>query len=368
LKNVQRCQSLWKQMVMDRGAEPNDVVLGCFLDALVTNSCVDEAVVAFREWKDIVGVNMILYATLVKGFAAAGKADESIELWHEIRNTGGTMNTILYNSLIDVQARLGFMDRANHLFEAMPGDNVDPDSITYSTMVKGHCMSGDLDGAFQMFRRTQKAGMAKDCIVYNTILDGCTRHNRADLADLVLKDFEAFEIVPSNFTLGILVKMWGRRRKLDKAFEVINTLPAKYHLEPNIQVQTCLVSACICNNSVDRGLEVFEGMKALGEGYVDAKAYGVLLFGLMRAGKLMKAVALVEDAYGLRSGYRVLPRNQHIASENLEQLMKALGGAGLQEQVGVPLLESLRAAKVPLNGRLLSSAMRADANPKHNFR
>merc|ERR1719330_937027 len=84
--------------------------------------------------------------------------------------------------------------------------------IMYSTMVKGFCTTGDLDKAFDVYRGQQKAGLKLDCVVYNTILDACTKYNRVDLADRVLADFETNKVQASNFTLGILIKMYGKRR------------------------------------------------------------------------------------------------------------------------------------------------------------
>lgn len=362
LKKLDRCRELWKQMVEERGTDPNDVVLGCMMDALVCNGKVTEAVTIFREWKDRVGVNMILYSTIAKGFAAQGRAEEAMELWKEIRDSGSKMNSVVYNSLIDVQARIGNMEQAHTLFAGMEQDEVKPDSITYSTMVKGYCASGNVDEAFKVFKSTQRAGMAPDCIVYNTILDGCTRHNRMDLADLVLKDFEVNNIVPSIFTLGILVKMYGRRRMLDKAFEVLETLPAKYGLTPNVQVKTCLISACVCNNAVDRGIQVFEEMKT--QGGVDAKAYGVIISGFLRAGRPERAAQMVEEAYGLKTGERILPPRQDIPFETIEHLLMSLGNNGLKETVGVPLLASLHSAGVPVHSRLLSKVIRSDGKAR----
>merc|ERR1719432_421784 len=117
------------------------------------------------------------------------------------------------------------MDEVSELVEAMEPDGCGPDAITYSTIVKGYCVKGDLDKAFEVFRGMQRSSMANDAIIYNTILDGCTRHSRMDLADKILFDLEKYQIIPSNFTLGILVKMYGRRHMLDKAFEVVAEMP-----------------------------------------------------------------------------------------------------------------------------------------------
>merc|ERR1740121_1764031 len=348
LQRVDRCNHLWRQMTEERGTEPSDIVLGCMLDALVSNGLVSEAVALFRQWKAKVGSNMIIYSTLVKGFAAAGRTREAMELWREIRSEGIAMNVVIYNTLIDAQARAGAMDRAHELLSAMEEDGLTPDSITHSTMVKGYCIAGDLDKAFEIFRSTQKAGMAADCVIYNTLLDSCTKHNRVELADRVLADFERNGVRASNFTLGILIKMYDRRRQLAKAFEVVSEFAAQHQLTPNMQVRSCLMSVCINNSALDRALELFEGIKSDSDGQVDSKTCENVLGGLLRAGRLTECVQFVEEAYGLKiSASRLLPPGQHLSVQGLERLVRGLQSKGLETQ-GAALVSSLRVKGVAL--------------------
>jgi len=104
--------------------------------------------------------------------------------------------------------RAGAMDGVSELVEAMEPDGCAPDCITYSTIIKGYCVKGDLEKAFEVFHGMQKNGMAGDSTIYNTVLDGCTRHGRMDLAEELLVDMERFNVVPSNFTLGICEDVW----------------------------------------------------------------------------------------------------------------------------------------------------------------
>lgn len=364
LQDVSQCWRVWEELTEGRGMSPNDVTLGCMLDALVTNHWVSDAVALFRKWKpskalesDEAKYHMVLYSTLIKGFAAEGRFREAMVMWREIRAGRGRMNVVVYNALIDVQARIGAMEEVQELLAAMEPDGVTPDSITFATTVKGYCVRGSPDQAFEVFRSMQLAGLATDCVVYNTILDGCIRQGRMDLADRVLEDMERNKIKPSNFTLGILVKMFGRRRQLDKAFKVVEQLAAAHALQPNIQVKTCLISACISNGALERGRLVFEGMKASAEEPMDARAFNVMMSGYVRAGRVHEAVQLVEDAYGLHGGGRRIAAKQDISLEALQNLLRALGRRGAQERLGKPLLEKLRAAGVPLAGRLVPAAV-----------
>merc|ERR1719265_2620034 len=102
-----------------------------------------------------------------------------------------------------------------------------------------------------------------------------------DIVDKVLEDMVKYGIKPSNFTMGILVKMYGRRHQLDKAFKVVEELPRKHGLQVNTQVRTCLMCACLSNHDLDRALKVFGEIKELGPG-ADFKTYSSLLSGMVR--------------------------------------------------------------------------------------
>jgi len=302
-----------------------------------------------------------MYSTLIKGFSAASRTDEAMEMWQDIKDAGIPMNAVVYNALIDAQARSGNTEKIAQLRRAMQRDGVEPDAITYSTMVKSHCVKGDMSRALETLKEMQDMGLVRDCVVFNTVLDWCTKHNRMDIADGVLEDFERLNIQPSNFTVGILVKMYGRRRQLERAFQVAQQLPAKWGFKPNAQVCTCLMSACFLNNSPGKAIEVFNDLLKVGG--ADSKSLGVALNGLIRTGRVREAAALVEDALGLSTGsrrssftYETLP------TECLEPLFTSLAQRGLAEEVAMPLISKLRKAGISINSRLLSSALDPSKN------
>merc|ERR1719330_904497 len=108
----------------------------------------------------------------------------------------------------------------------------------------------------------QTSGLVKDSVVYNTLLDGCLRHSKFALADTLLGEMERSDVAPSNFTLGILVKMYGRRRQLNRAFEAIESLTKRHNFTPNSHVWTSLVCACVSNNALGKAREVIRDAHA----------------------------------------------------------------------------------------------------------
>mmetsp|Transcript_39382 Transcript_39382/g.62428 ORF Transcript_39382/g.62428 Transcript_39382/m.62428 type:complete len:1007 (+) Transcript_39382:63-3083(+) len=354
IKDVSACCGLWQDLTERRGMVPNDYMLGCMLDALVCHSRVEDALSLLHKWKATIRPNTFMYSTIIKGFTNSNQSHRAMDIYEEMKEMNVEMNTFVFTTLIDSQARIGATDAVADLVQCMEGSGCKPDAVTNSTIVKAYVVKGNLDEAYQVFLKIQSEGLAVDS-VYNTMLDGCTRLNRMDIADNVLADMEKYNVKPSNFTLGILVKMYGRRKQLKKAFDVINTLAQKHGLEPNYQVKTCLMCACLSNNDFHKAYEVFDDIKKSGQG-VDARTYGALIQSNVRHGNLKEAVRLVKEAYGIGQ-YRVLLPSQTLEPEPFKEFLRALGKNGETESTVVPLLSELRAAKVPVCSRVIASVL-----------
>jgi len=353
LKKLPQCWRYWNALE-ERGMEPTAIVLGCMLDALVCNSEVEQAVDLLKSWKGKgLPSNAIMYSTIIKGFAGSGQSKRAMAVMRDMRKEGMRMTTVVYNAVLDAQARAGTMEEVTEVLNTMTADQIVPDSISWATVVKGYCVQGDLNKALDVFRSSLKT--TKDSMIYNNILDGCIRHSRFDLADTLLEEMESSTVIPSNYTFGVLVKLFSRRRQVDKAHEMIVRMSKKFSLEPNNQVRTCLMCAYLNANSPGKAMQVFDELKASAGG-ADAKAYSSLICGLVRHRQLTKAVSVVEEAYGL-SGTQSLPKTRALEAETLERVFFALGQRGLAQSVGAPLLERLRAAGVPCNGKLYTAVL-----------
>merc|ERR1719487_1413933 len=129
--------------------------------------------------------------------------------------------------MINACARCGSMDRVPQLLEEMRRDHVELDVITYSTLIKGYCHAGDVDKAFKVLDEMKSDGkLSPDEILYNSLLDGCAKQSRVDDAVRLLEDMRDCGVVPSNFTLSIMVKLMGWARRLEEAFQMVDELGA----------------------------------------------------------------------------------------------------------------------------------------------
>jgi len=334
--------------VNKRGMVPNDITLGCMIDALVEGNQVDSALTLFQEWKQRVPCDTIIYSTLIKGFAAQGDPERATALYKDMRLNGVKLNHIVYTALISAHCRNGVMANAEALLEEMQQEEgCSPNKMTYSSIVKGHCNRGDLTAALQMFHRMLECGIEADAVIFNTLLDGCVQQANFQLADEILAEMDRRQVVPSNYTLSIMVKMWSKRRELDKAFACVrNALrdPAT-HGRVDAQVGACIVGACIHNRAPERAIDVFEEMKSWPDfDGPDANTYSALISGLPRHGMLHKAVALASEACDVLGNLAHGQDRRPLAQNALQQLFKAMANEGLTQELGVPLAAKLRKA------------------------
>jgi pentatricopeptide repeat protein len=332
------------------------------LDALVCNGEVLEGVALLRRWQERIPINAVLYSTLIKGFNNIGDAKGAVGMWNELRAKKLPMSTAVYNGIIDVHARVGSTEEAAALLKEMQSDGLKPDHITRSVVAKGFCVSGEIDKAIEILRDMPISEGSNHTIMYNTILDGCVRHNRMDLADELLAKVDAFHVTPTNFTLGIIVKMWGRRRKISEAFAAVATLPKRYGFKANGAVKACLFFACLRNDALDSAFEVFSDICA-NEVRVDGKMFSAMINNFARVGQVLKAVSLVEQAYGLSDKRPGLPRGEHLDAACLESLMKSLSRQGELERLGQPLVKKMVSAKVPVSHRVLAMSLHGGDSP-----
>merc|ERR1719420_1849827 len=328
---VERMWEMWNEMIL-REVRPTAITLGCMVDALVKNGCVEDdwqlvhKLLQDEQMRSL--VNTVIYSTILKGFAMSKQSGKVFTVYVEMRKSGVQCNTISYNTMLDACARCGSMERVPTLLEDMKAGSVEPDIITYSTIVKGYCLSGDVDRAFKVLEEMKSDGkFAPDEILYNSLLDGCAKQHRVEEAVRLLDDMKQSGVAPSNYTLSILVKLLGRSRRLSQAFTLIEELCALHGFKPNIQVYTCLIQACIHNRQTDKALKLHDTMIEEAGCQPDQKLYSVLGRGCLQAGLSQKAVKVVRCAYQLPGHSMATPKRGQAAgveSRLLEEVVSAL--------------------------------------------
>lgn len=337
--DVKRVWELWEEMTSNN-VQPTAITLGCMVEALVSNLCTADAwKLAQQMLKDEHTrplVNTVIYSTIIKGFASMKDVKKVMALYDEMRTQGLTANTITYNTILNAFAQGGAMDRVPALLDDMKSADpiVEPDIVTYSTIIKGFCNTGCLDQALEMLQAMRSEGkFTPDEVMYNSLLDGCAKEQRPDDALKLFAEMKQNGVAPSNYTLSMLVKLLGRCRRLNETFTLIENVCNEYNLKMNIQVYTCLITACFNNRQAFKAINLHDQM--LKEGLQpDEMLYNVLVQGCVKAKLLDKAVQLARCACGVGTA-KGKSRSSGLGEKCLADLMSAMGGTSSKEAIAL---------------------------------
>merc|ERR550514_2654053 len=150
-----------------------------------------------------------------------------------------------------------------------------------------------------VFERASKDGLVLDDAAFNCTLHILCKGGNVAGAERVFAAMQEANVRPTNVTASILCKTYGRAKKLDKAFEVLELMETRYGEKPNLVAYTCLIQACVQNSQVKRGWDLFHSMLRSGV-QPDAVTFGTLIHGCIYGNKFDMAMSLVRRAYCLK--------------------------------------------------------------------
>jgi pentatricopeptide repeat protein len=298
----------WKEM-RTRHIKPTCITLGCMVEAVVSNGDTEGAYELIHQMQDDEQcrevLNSVIFGSVLKGFAREKKMDRVWAVYDEMNKMKIEFSIVTYNTIINACARCGRMERVSELLEGMKERCIKPNLITYSTMLKGHCQAGNIQTGLQILAEMkQDAHLQPDEIMYNSLLDGCAQKNMPDEGLRLFEEMQAERVVPSNFTLCILVKLMSGAKKLDGAFSIVHDITTKYRFKANVHVYTNLVQACISSRQLPKAFGVLETM--IKEGVQpEPRTYAILIRASISQRQYERAAGLLRAALGLRGALPV---------------------------------------------------------------
>lgn len=348
-KDIDAVWRCWKEM-RSRHIRPSSVTLGCMVEAVVSNGDPEGAYELISQLQEEEScrdvVNSVVYCSVLKGFTRERKLDRVWTVYEEMRSRKVDLSVVTYNTLIDACARCGHMDRVPALRDDMVSLGVTPNVITYSTMVKGHCQAGDLTAALKLLDQMRKeTGLKPDEIMYNSLLDGCAQGSHVEEGLRLLAQMQQQGVPPSNFTLSVVVKLMSRARRLNRAFELVEEITAKYHIQVNSHVYNNLIQACITNRDFGRAMGVWKQM-VQEKVQPDNRTFTILIRASLQQGFHEQAAGLLRAALGLSGVPQSLcvSSGSAVACAQLDHSLvnEALNGLAESRDLALSLLSDIR--------------------------
>merc|ERR1719420_2726130 len=295
------------------------------VDACIANGATADARLALKEAAEAGHAPAgNTYMALLRQCAQRKDMAAALQVYEEMPSP----TLAAYNAVIDVCARCGDCEKAAAVFKSMMSAGVVPDLLTYTLVIKGYVVQGDLEQAIQLFTLMRKRNLQPDVALFNTLLDGLVRKQMSTLVDHVLRDMDEASVTPNASTLAIVVKLSGRNHDLDTAFAYVDTYKTKYGVEPNVQVQLALLTACASSGDMQRAAAVFGELRS-----PDSKAYAAIITGYLKTDSVKEALQHMEFALDdkvqleqeLMNNVVFMAKRRNLGNGNLDKKIAAHG-------------------------------------------
>merc|ERR1719352_1103268 len=146
------------------------------------------------------------------------------------------------NMMIKAFSSLKRIDEATALWKEMTEVRaVEPNMISLGCIADALVVNDRLDDAL---RRMEAAGFQADYSIYNVLIEAAAMRQRFEIADSAFEQMLESGIPPSSYTLMILIKRHGREGNVERAGNLLRTLPEKYGFKVGTNVYSCYITVC----------------------------------------------------------------------------------------------------------------------------
>jgi len=113
--------------------------------------------------------NLILWNTVINGYAQKGDAAGALQLLDGMRAQGVAPDTVTMNTVINAHAQAGRAQDAMELLESMQAEGLTPDNFTINTIINAHVQAGDTAGAQVLGQKFREQGYVPDPVTLTSL-------------------------------------------------------------------------------------------------------------------------------------------------------------------------------------------------------
>ncbi|CAN1252283.1 Pentatricopeptide repeat-containing protein At2g27610 [Linum perenne] len=256
--------------VFDRIIDRTPVSWNSMVAGYVTNGLYSEAVEMFQLMR-LAGVKPtnLTYAALIKLCTLVKDLAFVQELHCLVVKSGFELDQNVRISLMVGYSKCKMMDDA---FEMFSGANErERDLVSWNSMISGYAQHGDVEKALEVFKEMQILGMEMDGVTFISVISACTHGGLIDEGRRYFDEMvKEHRIEPTMEHYSCLVDLYGRAGQLEKAMEVINSMP----FPPSATVWRTILGASRVHRNLELGELAAEKLIELQPG--DSAAYVLL--------------------------------------------------------------------------------------------
>lgn len=221
-----KCGSLKDaQQVFDKMTTRDIVLWNTLIGGYAAAGYSEEALTAFKQIQsDELQPNKITFLNILNACANSGALEQGKSIHAQLLELGYVSDVAVGNALVYMYVKCGSIADARLVFDQMTHHDV----ISWTTLIRGYAQYGSGKDALEVFEQMKREGVQPDELTFVGVLSACSH---AGLVDDGRRYFASlsrdYGLNPTVEHYGCMVDLLGRAGHLDEAEDVIKNMPLK---------------------------------------------------------------------------------------------------------------------------------------------
>ncbi|KAF8927692.1 hypothetical protein BGZ58_010216 [Dissophora ornata] len=309
----------------------NIQIVNVMLDILLRHEDVDKSIELFQRDVAVhrLSPDIWSYNTMIRGLCVSGRLNDAEKIYNDLR--AGVLldrpDVTTYSTLMSQYRKSGMQDEADKVLDDMLKDNIKPNIYIYNSVIKRFVKQKDYVGARRAMTLMKSSNVKPDVVTYTTLIDGYARDGNEEAIANIQTEMAANKVYPdtktitstikvfarsslntdidsslasvlnslsaeemNEFTFGVLMNVYGKRKDLDAAMGIYQHMTSKGR-EVNYVIACSLLDGCIRADQVPTANKIFhEYFTARGIRPPNAWAYSIMITGCCKQRNLSDAL------------------------------------------------------------------------------
>jgi len=328
--NIERSMSVVSEMDEDM----DEVLLSSVVEACIRVGRGDLLIPHLKKQRTVRRVRVRgahTYGSIIRAYGYVQDVAGVWETWREMRTCHILPTSITLGCMVEALVANGDVEAGYELILDVLADEQCRhlvNAVIYCSVLKGFSHQKRFERVWAVYKEMLDQRLEFSIVTFNTLVDACARSCEMARIPQLLEDMVAQGIEPNLITYSAILKGYCQENRLDKAFELFQSMRQTTRFQPDEIMFNSLLDGCARQGLYDRGIALLDEMEDLGVRPSNF-TLSVLVKLASRGKQLERAFGLCEELskkYAFRLNVHVYSNLIHacIAHKDLERAFTVL--------------------------------------------
>ncbi|GFP82718.1 pentatricopeptide repeat-containing protein at4g30700 [Phtheirospermum japonicum] len=200
--------------------------------------------------------DLVSWTVMIGACTECGSPDEALDLFERMRREGIVPDKIAMVNAANACAKLGMMDKARVVYDYVKMIRFPLDVILGTALIDMHAKCGSIEFALEVFDKMPE----KNVISWSTMIAAHGYHGEGPKALNLFHTMLGDGISPNNITFVSVLYACSHSGLVEEGLELFSQMEEKYGVRPDVKHLTCVVDLFGRAGKLNRALKLIEDM------------------------------------------------------------------------------------------------------------